>query len=587
MEVEYMKKLITLVLIPIAVVSSFVLGWSPSSSATEKSVSPVTGHTPSSPTAKPALAAASSTPSLPAVKPGSRAVGSPPSATLAAEPKGRFVIARANYLTFVIDPTIYNTDLNTLLFWQLTQQNREGNVTPEYSLADKWESSKDNKEWTFHIRENAKWEDGTPITADDVKFSIPVLWSERSKVSYTSTLRDLLKADPTNIQIIDKYTVRFKLADSLFNFPELMSQLHSGFGLIVPKQYIEKNGWDYFSSHPMGSGPYKLKQFVSGEKAVLEAVTNHPYFKPRYKEVEFRQVLELSARMAMLRNGEADAIDISYDKVAEIEKAGLKVLPFPNGTFYSMWFNEFWRSQVTADIDVRKAIIMAIDRKALAKAFFAGKVTYGVLPGARMLGLENRLLPPHGYDPEAARAIVKAKVPKDFSLTMYSYPQGNIEPIQQEAIADMLTKVGFKVDIVRTDFDSFRQKWMKGTLGKPSLGFFPTDWRISIDPSIYLGSEKAGGRFFMINNPPAWAEEFRAKDQELADLRNSRTKQEYLNKLFVLSKYLYDHYLNDFQLFQYKQLLAVNPRSLPPNGWALGAHGLRPNYYDIAVYPVK
>ena len=94
--------------------------------------------------------------------------------------------------------------------------------------------------------------------------------------------------------------------------------------MVLPKKYIEANGDDVFARKPVGSGPYRFVEQVTGSHVKLAAVDNHWRIgTPKYKNVTFRLVPEETTRIALLRRGEVDIADVSRERVKELEGEGL------------------------------------------------------------------------------------------------------------------------------------------------------------------------------------------------------------------------------------------------------------------------
>ena len=135
-----------------------------------------------------------------------------------------------------------------------------GMLTP--SLAESWTESKDHLTYTFTLRKNARFQNGEPVTAEDVKFSF-----ERYKGASAKLLKDKVK----EVQTIGTGQVRFVLKEPWPDFMTFYGTTASGAGWIVPKKYVEQVGEDGFKRAPIGAGPYKVVSFKPGVELVLEA----------------------------------------------------------------------------------------------------------------------------------------------------------------------------------------------------------------------------------------------------------------------------------------------------------------------------
>ncbi|MEX2534551.1 MAG: ABC transporter substrate-binding protein [Trueperaceae bacterium] len=449
----------------------------------------------------------------------------------------------------VFDPTLVpiTAAYQFLIFDSLVDLNSQGTeLDPGRSLATSWESSDDNRVWTFHLREGVEFWDGEAVTAEDVKFSILRYWREEARASNISSIEEPLGGDAEadeRVEIIDDHTIRFHLTEPIFYWPELLSPFNSSAALVLPKHWIEEHGEDAFVTNPMGSGPYRLVESVAGSMQVFEAVPDHPFRAPRYERIEFMQVSEESTRLAMLQTGELDLANMSLERLPALESNDLEVVTKVSGTLWTVLFVEAYQDPVLGKRSVREAIMMAIDKETLNQAFFNG-VAEPVNDGgniAQIFDPDNRVTrAPVPYDPERAREIVEAEVPDDYELRIHAVIRGPIRMDHIEAIAAMLSAVGFNVEIsAAADYSTFRNGWNTGMAGS---GLYLKDGRkyLIYYPSSYAHSPEFGGRHSVIQVPPGpetrevhpdlpdqEVANLRAFDEELEALRTASSWDEY------------------------------------------------------------
>jgi peptide/nickel transport system substrate-binding protein len=168
------------------------------------------------------------------------------------------------------------------------------------SLAESWSTSKDGRTWEFVLRKGARFHNGEPVTAEDVKFSF-----ER----YRGTQAPLFKARVLEVQAIDPSRVRFQLKDPWPDFMTFYGTSASGAAWIVPRKYVEKVGDDGFRKAPIGAGPYKFVSFNPGVELVLEAFDGYWRKTPNVKRLVLRSIPDESTRPAALKRGE---VDVAY-----------------------------------------------------------------------------------------------------------------------------------------------------------------------------------------------------------------------------------------------------------------------------------
>src|SRR5215470_16448233 len=274
-------------------------------------------------------------------------------------------------------------------------------------LAESWKASPDGLTHDFVIRKEAKFHNGEPVTAEDVKFSY-----ER----YRGTNHELMKDNLASIETPDPQHVRFKLKKPWPDFLNFYSNA-SGAGWIVPKKYVEKVGDDGFKQAPIGAGPYKFVSFTPGVELVLEAFDGYWRKPPSVKRLVMKVIPDEATRLAALKRGEVDiAYSIRSELAEELQRTpglALKavVLQAPNW----LYFPEQWDPKSPwHDLRVRQAANLAIDREGMSQALFLGhcKITNSIIPYT----FDFYLQPPAAvYDPaKAKKLLAEAGYPNGF-----------------------------------------------------------------------------------------------------------------------------------------------------------------------------
>jgi peptide/nickel transport system substrate-binding protein len=276
------------------------------------------------------------------------------------------------------------------------------------SLAESWSQSKDGLTYEFVVRKNARFHDGTPVTAEDVKFSF-----ER----YRGTAASVLKAKVARVDIVDPLRVRFVLKRPWADFLTFYATPATGANWIVPKKYVERVGDEGFKKAPVGAGPYKFVRFTPGIELVLEAFSGYWRKAPSVKTLVFRVIQDESTRLAALKRGEVDVAYSITGALAEelVRTPGLTLAP-THFTF-TVWvtFLEQWNPKSPwHDKRVRLAANHAIDRQAISQAAYLGKAkpAYSFVPS----GMDYFWAPPpYAYDVKKAKALLaEAGYPNGF-----------------------------------------------------------------------------------------------------------------------------------------------------------------------------
>ncbi len=276
------------------------------------------------------------------------------------------------------------------------------------SLAESWTMSPDGLVYEFVLRKGARFHNGEPVTAEDVKFSF-----ER----YRGILAKVLKDRVAAVEVLDPGRVRFRLKQPWPDFMTFYGTPATGAGWIVPRKYVEKVGEDGFKKAPIGAGPYRFVSFTPGVELVLEAFEGYWRKTPGVKRLVFKSVPDIATRLAMLKRGEAD---IAYAMTGEIGEdvrrtAGLTLRPTPFVSAHWLVFLDQWDpGSPWHDRRVRLAANLAVDRQAVNQAatFGFSKITGSIIPTS----FDFYWQPPvHPYDPARARQLLaEAGHPKGF-----------------------------------------------------------------------------------------------------------------------------------------------------------------------------
>ena len=324
------------------------------------------------------------------------------------------------------------------------------------SLAESWSASEDGLSYEFVLRQGAKFHNGDPVTAEDVKFSF-----ER----YRGTARDLMKDRVAAIETPDPRHVRFKLKQPWPDFLTFYGSA-SGAGWIVPKTYVERVGDEGFKKTPIGAGPYKFVSFTPGVELVFEAFDQYWRKPPSVKRLIFKVIPDETTRLAALKRGEVDiAYSIRGELAEELQRTpGLTLKPAVVQGVFNIYFADQWDPKsLWHDERVRRAASLAIDRDGINQALTLG---YSLVTGNPIVADHNEFFwppPPPVYDPEKAKQILaEAGFPKGLEGGEYfcdsSY--ANVG----EAVLDNLQAVGIRMKLRPLERAAFIKEYAEKTL---------------------------------------------------------------------------------------------------------------------------
>src|SRR5229473_1742876 len=202
------------------------------------------------------------------------------------------------------------------------------------SLAEAWSAAEDGLSYEFVLRQGAKFHNGEPVTAEDVKFSF-----ER----YRGTSHDMMKDRVASVEIPDPRHVRFNLKEPWSDFLTFYGSA-TGAGWIVPKKYVEKVGDEGFKKAPIGAGPYKFVSFTPGVELVFEAFDQYWRKTPSVKRLVFKVIPDETTRLAALKRGEIDiAYSIRGELAEEVQHTpGLTLKPVNTPAPFWLSFADQW-----------------------------------------------------------------------------------------------------------------------------------------------------------------------------------------------------------------------------------------------------
>jgi len=331
-------------------------------------------------------------------------------------------------------------------------------------IAESYEASEDGLTYTFHIRKGIQWQRGYgELTAEDVKFSTERIMDPATESAFRSTW----EATIDTVDVLDPYTVRFTLHNPDPAFLAKMAPWRAG--PIVSKRAVEEFGEEYGRTveSTIGCGPFILKEYVRGQKAILEKFEGYYGDAPKVNRIEMYVIEDENTALLALQSGE---IDMCYIRVPEsvpivTSDANLDVYKAPTATtkgFVS--FNT--QHPILGDLRVRQALVYALDRDSIAEnvggalavpacGFLAQYAYWGALDCD-----ELPLLP---YDPDKARELLKAAgYPDGLVIGPQYVSESTFYKNQFDVIIAQLAEAGIDVQVTQVDHTTFHNNQFEG-----------------------------------------------------------------------------------------------------------------------------
>ncbi|MFI5009715.1 MAG: ABC transporter substrate-binding protein [Solirubrobacterales bacterium] len=326
----------------------------------------------------------------------------------------------------------------------------DASTTPVPDLARSWSISPDGKTYTFALRA-AKFSNGEPVTAQDVRYSLTRASDPASAYGGLYPI--------SSIETPTSSTVVLKLKTPA---PGLIYALGFPAASIVPEALVKREGDAAFSQHPVGSGPFVVSRWLHGQE--LDLAPNPHYWQtglPYLSAVRMLYVPNDNTRILNIRAGTVDIADeIPFSQVKSLEAEGIRVLVQPSSAIDTVILNNSLAP--LGNQAVRQALAYATPTQAIAKTAFAGlaPVMNTVMP---KLKYWNAAVKPYPYDiARAKQLLAQSPYPNGFTLTLSIV--GSDTPSQQTAqiIQASWAQIGVKVKIQEYDYGTIQSRWAAG-----------------------------------------------------------------------------------------------------------------------------
>jgi peptide/nickel transport system substrate-binding protein len=337
-------------------------------------------------------------------------------------------------------------DVYRNIYDSLLHRNPTTSAIEEY-VATKWQAVSPT-EWHFTIRKGLTFQDGTPLTAADVAFSLQrILDKQFNSPQYAnfSAIGSVTATAPDALTIVTSRP-----------YPVLLAQLVNL--SVVSEKYVRAHDQAYVSTHPLGSGPYRFVTWLRGEHVTLRAMPGYWKGAPSIEEVTFRAVPEDATRVADLQSGRAHlALGLTSDDAATMKAdPKLQLLSGATERVAYLAFNVLGDSPLR-DARLREAIADAIDGRALIQSLLGGyarSVNEFLTP--KHIGYAPKL-PGYPYAPTQAKQLLAAAGRAGgVTLTFTTSPTYDQRIVQ--AIQGQLQQVGVNVKLQSYDFGTYLQK---------------------------------------------------------------------------------------------------------------------------------
>jgi peptide/nickel transport system substrate-binding protein len=471
------------------------------------------------------------------------------SSTTAAQPQlgGIYkVLIRSRNNAFGYPPRIAGSgrDYAPPFFDRLFSVGDDGKYKPGLALS--WDTSKDGKTMTFKLRQGVTFHDGTPFNAQAVKANLDDLIPPKANIL----------SGITSIDVVDEYTVKLNLSEynNIINYHFAANPAT----WMYSPEALKKNGAEWATTHPVGTGPFMLKEFVPNTSLTL--VKNPNYWQkglPYLDGIEISMIPDIMTMALTLKAGQANAIYDPQGAAAQLD-AGYPLQKVPAGGSFTGINFDIKNSEIFSKRQVREAIEYAIDKEAICDGpGIGGLLNY---PLYQLLGAHspdyNKACPPRKYDPaKAKKLLAQAGYPNGFSFKLFAvdttWKDGWV------AVQSYLDKVGIKMDINYVNISQFNLiKSGKIEKGAAGLQTYPNPSNSLFMLDTYYSSNSIACPYIV---KPAGI------DKLIAQAKASRDSAAVTKINQQILKLLYDD-VTVIPLFQQPRMAALD-KSVQDTGW--------------------
>ena len=315
----------------------------------------------------------------------------------------------------------------------------DGTMAPD--LAESYEVSDDHKTYTFHLRENATFSNGNPVTVDDVVYTYQTYAEKKAGFELVD-----------KIEAVDDHTLTISLTEPDASFLSLLN-----YGVAPKDDSIDLN------ITPVGSGPYMITNYVTGSEVTLE---KNPYYSTNPDRVPHLDKIIVKVNMSdpavKLNQLLAGDIDLTQymepANAAMVEKRGLQVIAAPSNTVQILAFNE--KEKPFDDVRVRKAVNYAIDKQAIIDDILFGQSTplYSHMSPVMAAYYTEDLENTYTYDPDKAKELLKEAGYENglsFTIQVPSNYKRHVDTALE--MKDMLAEVGIDAEVKQIEWATWLQ----------------------------------------------------------------------------------------------------------------------------------
>lgn len=402
--------------------------------------------------------------------------------------------------------SVYDWYIIELMFDPLLQVTPEGALTTEGSLTKDYEISDDRLTYTFHLRDNVKWHDGTDFTAEDVVFSYHTIFAPDYKGrSYNAVLQRVVGAQDVKngnaeiaegIKALDDYTVEVTVTEAM------VKTLNDLAITPIPKHYYDKATADEIAGldrDPLGNGPFKLRNYEVEQYVDLEPNIEYWQGSPKLNGIIWKVV----ARQNELSEFEIGAIDaVNFENTIENYEI---IEEYDHGQLLNNWNNGYtfasfnFRNPIFQDKNVRQALTYGLNRDGFVKSFFGdlgGEVAHTPISPVSWAYPDQSQLNEYEYNPDKANELLdeagweisddgyRYKDGEKLAFTWTTYNEAEWSTQITALAAENWKQIGVECIIELMDFNSLSEL-ISDPSNSDKWDMYNMAWVLTEDPDMY------------------------------------------------------------------------------------------------------
>jgi len=395
-------------------------------------------------------------------------------------------IGDASNLIPILSSDSASHDIASLIYNGLVKYDKDLNITGD--LAESWQISPDGLVITFKLRKGVTWHDGKSFTANDCLFTYQVIVDPRTPTAYAEDFKQIRK-----IKVVDDYTLEVcygkPFAPALASWGMAMLPRHLLEGKDITRSPLARN--------PVGTGPYRFKEWVTGEKIVLEA--NPGYFEGRpYIDRYIYRIIPDSATLFLeLKSANIDRMGLT--PIQFMRQTGSRKIQSTFRKYRYLSFSYTYlgfnlKSPLFRDKRIRQAISCAIDRQEIIDGVLLGLGRIATGPYKPETWQYNPNVRNYPYDPAKARALlaeagwrdsngdgILEKDGKIFQFTILTNQGNDVRSKSAEIIQRRLKEAGVDVKIRIVEWATFIKEFINNRKFEAVI----LGWTIPQDPDLY------------------------------------------------------------------------------------------------------